>query len=213
MNRFHRVILLVVLAVILLSLGYIITRQNRSELTPPQEESNQVDSLQEEAPTESPSTATQTVADPNDLYSVEIPTDWQVTFEEKKGVRLGGFIAQSPDYQLRLDETAEGPFTPVYYEKGASLQLTVTNEEETGKGKPAGVITQQNTVMVDGHHEATWYMYKEPSTAQGQLLEVRWSGHGKSFVIRLGYNPETFPQGPTFLQEVVNSFTATPHES
>lgn len=147
---------------------------------------------------------TQTIQDQAGLYSLELPDDWQVTFEDAKGVRISSLMAQSPDYQVKIDTAAEGPFTPIYYQEGAILQVTVLNQPLADNPQPAGAISEQKTVTVDGV-DGTYFVFKEPSTAQGQLLEVRLEKTKRSYILRFGYNPDTFPGGQARFDQIVAS--------
>lgn len=152
-----------------------------------------------------PQNPTQTIQDSAGLYSIELPEDWQVTLEGSKGVRLSNLLAQSPDYKVKIDTEAEGPFTPIYYQTGAGLQISVLKQPLSANPQPAGEITQQKPVTVDGVN-GTYFVFKEPSTAEGQLLEVRLEKAGRSYTLRLGYNPDTFPGGQALFEQIVASF-------
>src|SRR4030042_6505579 len=69
-----------------------------------------------------------TVSDQANLYSISIPADWAVVTDEgATGVQLSRIVLESPDFSVFVDEAAEGPFTPIYYETGATLVIHVTN--------------------------------------------------------------------------------------
>lgn len=155
-------------------------------------------------PTATPA-ASQTIQDSAGLYSITLPQDWQVTLENARGVRISGLTAQSPDYEVQIDEAAEGPFTPVSYKTGASLQITVLNEPLAQNPQPAGVISEQKPIVLDGV-QGTYFVFKEPSTAEGQLLEVRLEKAGRSYHLRWGYNPATLAGGQTLYENILRSF-------
>jgi hypothetical protein len=146
----------------------------------------------------------QTIQDRAGLYSLELPDDWQVSFEDAKGVRISSLMAQSPDYKVKIDTAAEGPFTPIYYQAGAGLQVTVLDQPLSQNPEPAGAVSEKKSVTVDGV-EGTFFAFKEPSTAQGQLLEVRLEKSGRSYTLRFGYNPDTLPGGQALFERIVAS--------
>ncbi|MDQ3802260.1 MAG: hypothetical protein M3416_00155 [Acidobacteriota bacterium] len=145
------------------------------------------------------------------LYSVALPKQWEVTADEgTKGVQLSFMTAESLDYRERRDETADGPFTPIYYEAGAKLRIHVTKGEQEltnygERGGPdTGVILAKH-ITVDGVG-GLYHAFKEPSTQEGQLLNVHLNYQGNNYILTLMYNSLTRPEGEKIFSDILNSF-------
>lgn len=147
---------------------------------------------------------TQTIQDSAGLYSLELPTDWQVTLEDARGVRLSGLMAQSPDFLAHIDDEIEGPTAMVYYTAGASLQVTVTGEPLSSNPYPAGLISEQAPITVGGIR-GTLFTFKEPSTAEGSLMDFRMEKDARSYSFRWSFNEETLPQGKALFERILSS--------
>lgn len=144
------------------------------------------------------------ITDEAGLLTLSLPADWTVMKEGAQGVRLSGIQAESSDFSLRNDEQAEGPFTPTYYETGSHLQVSIQNGIRPQTDRPAGEILEEKKVKVDGI-EADYFRYKEPSTLQGEILDVRFSTDDKSYFFRFGYNPDTLPNGQNTFFTIIKS--------
>lgn len=146
-----------------------------------------------------------TVSDQANLYSISVPAGWSVVTDEgAMGVQLSRIILESPDFSTFVDEAAEGPFTPIYYETGATLVIHVVN---TAPGPPyhtEGVISESD-VTIDGV-TAPYHVFKEPSTSAGQLLDAHANYGGNYYLFYLGYNPETCPAGEDLFLAMLSSF-------
>jgi hypothetical protein len=146
-----------------------------------------------------------TVSDQANLYSISVPADWSVVTDEgAMGVQLSRIVLESPDFSRSVDETAEGPFTPIYYETGATLVIHVMN---TSPGLPyhtEGVISESD-VTIDGV-TAPYHVFKEPSTAAGQLLDAHANYGGNYYLFYMGYNPDTCPAGEDLFRAMLASF-------
>jgi len=149
------------------------------------------------------------IVDKASLYSVNIPADWEITSNEgAMGVQLSRILAQSADWSSYSDETYEGPFSPQYYQSGGALQLHVTQGESEpahygeGGGPETGVIAKK-AVTIDGV-EGVYHVFKEPSTFEGQLIDVHINYKGNNYLLRLAYNPANF-NGEEFFDNLLNS--------
>lgn len=156
-------------------------------------------------PTETP---TQLVNDSAELISLNIPRSWSVVKDGAQGVRVSGINAESPDFSLRSDDNAQGPFTPTYYESGAQLQISIQGGIQPETDRPVGEIIEEKKVKVDGQ-EADYFRFKEPSTMQGEILDVRLSKDDKSYFFRFVYNPETLPNGEHLFFTIIDSVAFT----
>jgi hypothetical protein len=130
------------------------------------------------------------IVEPTDLYQLLIPEDWNYTFNPVAGIRLSELEVNSPDVNVVVEES-EGPHANIYYKNGVSMGFTVV-EDETPLGEPfPDLITQRRTVYFNGI-EGTDYIFKEPSTAEGELRQVHISHNGKNYVLRFGYADDTY---------------------
>lgn len=160
------------------------------------------------APTPSVSIDTQRVQDTMGLFSVNLPADWAVLFESQQGVRLSGITAESPNFLMESDTEAQGPFTPIYYRHGAYLQITVEEGENPGLA-PAGEIISQEDRVIDGK-EAQFFIFREPSTQEGELRQLLVVHDGNTYSLRFGYNPVTFTEGSDVFEGIIGSFHLVP---
>jgi hypothetical protein len=124
--------------------------------------------------------------------------------EGPRGLRLSSISLESPDFSVFVDEAEEGPFTPIYYETGATLIIFVGNMEQEPPYHYGGVISEGD-VTIDGE-VAPYHVFLEPSTWAGQLLEAHLNHGGNHYAFTLGYNPETCPAGEDLFQAMLDSF-------
>ncbi len=167
------------------------------------------------APTPSPVAATKPssaattvrrVTDARDLFSVEIPSTWRVTASEgTKGIRLSRIIAQSPDFRVREDTTADEPFTPQYYEQGAQISIHVTRGALAARGNLEAGARRTERIEIDGR-SSLLRVFTEPSTFLGQIIDAHVDYGNNSYVFTLRYNPDTFPHGEDIFKEILASF-------
>jgi len=146
-----------------------------------------------------------TVSDQANLYSISVPADWTVVTDEgAMGVQLSRIVLESPDFSVFVDEAAEGPYTPIYYETGATLVIHVTNVASGPPYHSDGVISESD-VTIDGV-TARYHVFKEPSTWAGQLLDAH-ANHGDNYYLfYLGYNPDTCPAGQALFEAMLDTF-------
>jgi hypothetical protein len=130
----------------------------------------------------------QVVTEPNSLYQLLIPEDWEYTFNPTPFINLSEFEAKSPDSEVVVEDGAG--HSDIYYKQGVSLYMIVfEGDEDMGEPYKDG-IENQYSVYFNGI-EGTEYLFVEPSTAEGQLREVRVSHNGKNYILRFGYSNDT----------------------
>ncbi|MEA3323316.1 MAG: hypothetical protein U9Q12_03765 [Patescibacteria group bacterium] len=147
----------------------------------------------------------QDVDDMSGLYSVSLPADWIIT--ENKGavgMQVSRVGAESPDFAYHTDPTFQGPFEPVYYDEGAMITIHLTQAQGPNAEEPIGVITQSMQTIVDGVM-GEYYVFTEPSTFEGELLEVIFRKDGVEYSFRFVYNPDSYPQGPDVFAQILDS--------
>ena len=146
-----------------------------------------------------------TVSDQPNLYSISVPDGWVITSDEgPRGLRLSSIVVESPDFSVFVDEAEEGPFTPIYYETGATLIIFVGDMEQEPPYHFGGVISESE-FTIDGEI-APYHVFLEPSTWAGQLLDAHLNHGGNLYEFTLGYNPETCPAGEDIFQAMLDSF-------
>ena len=138
------------------------------------------------------------------LFALTRPAGWDVTLEEgNKGVQRSRLQTESDDFTSHTDESADGPFTPIFYDDGASLDVHVTVGSEQ---LDHGAIVSTKTVTVDGV-SGTYHVFSEPSTQAGQQLDVHLERNNLAYTFTFTYNPDKDPNGPQIFDEILASFT------
>lgn len=136
-------------------------------------------------------------------FALTLPAGWDVTLEEgSKGLQRSRLQAESDDFVRRVDETTDGPFTPIYYDAGESLDVHVTTTGDTDHGG----IQSTKTVELDGV-TATYHVFTEPSTMSGQQLDVHATKENLAYTLTFTYNPDKDPNGPQIFDDILASFT------
>jgi hypothetical protein len=145
-----------------------------------------------------------TVSDQPNLYSISVPNGWVTVQDEgAMGMQLSRISLESPDFSVFVDEAAEGPFSPIYYETGATLVIHVM----TPSPPPyhfGGVISESDVTIDDV--TAPYHVFLEPSTWAGQLLDAHADHGGSYYLFYFGYNPDTCPAGEDLFQAMLDSF-------
>jgi len=145
-----------------------------------------------------------TLSDQPNLYSISVPEGWAVVTDEgAMGVQVSRISVESPDFSLFIDEAAEGPFSPYYYETGAVFIVHVMTPEQAPPYHFDPVISE-SAITVDGA-DAAYHVFKEPSTFAGQLLDAHANHGGNYYLFRMGYNPETCPAGEDLFAAILAS--------
>ena len=131
----------------------------------------------------------QLISEPNGYYQMYIPDDWDFTFNTTAGIRLSDLEASSPDVDVVVEET-DGPHSNIYYKNGLVMNFVVL-EDDSAKSEPnMAIVHRKESVMIYGI-EATDYLFVEPSTAEGELREIRFYYDGRSYLVRFGYPLDT----------------------
>lgn len=173
-------------------------------------QADQVVSPESTLPLTSPLVGTVRIRDKSNLYSIEIPKEWKITSDEgPKGVQLSSIRGESADWRIRVDDAAEGPCSPSYYESGTHFQFHAVSAEDDGAhygegGGPETGIISKKSILIDNVN-AVYHVFKEPCTMEGQLVDahVNYKGAGYRFIFI--YNPTQNPQAEKAFVEVLNS--------
>jgi hypothetical protein len=145
------------------------------------------------------------VRDPNQLYQILIPDDWELSFQPTIGIQLSSLEATSSDFEVIVDDEVEGPHSNIYYKQGIFLHVQVIEDDS------AGPITdwsnQWQYVVYFNGIEGTVYVYVEPSTAEGEIRTARVIYEGKSYLLRFGYADDA---DRDTIDRIISSFNITP---
>ena len=130
----------------------------------------------------------QKVVDPNFLYQLYIPDDWTYNFGTPAGIRLSDLEASSPDAEVLVEET-DGPHSNIYYKNGIFMNIIVL-EDDSALSEPTSAVIQSSYPIQYYGIEGMDYLFTEPSTAEGELRELRFYYEGKSFLLRFAYTSD-----------------------
>jgi hypothetical protein len=146
---------------------------------------------------------TKSVTDSANLFTIQIPQSWQVVSSQgSQGVQLSYLSIESPNFATHTDPDFEGPFEPIYYDRGANLTLHVIKGDEGSIH--ASDVLELKKIEIDGN-QASWTRFVEPSTFNGELIDVNLNYQGNNYLIRMGYNPDTDPYGVAVFDQIVSS--------
>jgi hypothetical protein len=116
-----------------------------------------------------------------------IPEDWGYTFNPTPPINLSEFEAQSPDFEVVVEEGAG--HSDIYYKQGVQMTLIVF-EGGPDLGEPyRDGIESQYSVYFNGI-EGREYIFHEPSTAEGKLRQVHVFHNGNIYLLRFGYSSD-----------------------
>lgn len=154
----------------------------------------------------------QTTTDASRLFTIEIPAGWTITKNEgREGIQLSFLSAQSPNFQVTLDATANEPFVPRRYEQGAEFSVHAVRGREDvvteGGARTAGLLEPSPVTIggVAGVLRAGVGM----STLEGRNLDAIIHHDGVNYIFSFGYNPATYPEGEMIFREMLSSFQLT----
>lgn len=149
--------------------------------------------------------STRQITDPENLYTIEIPKSWQIISRaSREGVQLSFLTVQSSDFSFHTDDNFEGPFEPIYYDTGASLTMHVTKGDEGSKH--TGDVLEIKKFFID-QQPASYTRFIEPNTFNGEIIDVNVNYNGNNYLLRMGYNPDTYPHGIDIFNQIVSSFS------
>jgi hypothetical protein len=144
------------------------------------------------------------VSDPNMLFQLLIPEDWEYNFQPTMGTQLSSLEASSPDLEV-IVEDVDGPHSNIYYKKGISLHLQVI-DDDTIEHIPDWPNQRQYGVYFNGI-EGTVYVYQEPSTAEGEIMSVTATYEGRTYLLRFGYAEDADLEA---IDSIISSVILTP---
>ncbi len=131
------------------------------------------------------SSGVQLISEANGYYQMYIPDDWEYTFNPTAGVRLSDLQATSPDAEVVIEES-DGPNDNIYYNDGIFLNVVVL-EDDSATTEPVMALTRRSHPFMISGIEGMDYIFLEPSTATGEIREVRYYHNGLSYLVRFSY--------------------------
>jgi hypothetical protein len=147
------------------------------------------------------------VNDPAQLYQVLLPEDWDYSFQSTIGTQLSSLEASSPDLEVIVDDEVEGPHGNVYYKQGISLHIQVIDDDSL-QFNPGWPDQRQYGVYFNGILGSV-YVFREPSTAEGELQSVSVTHEGRSYLLRFGYAEDA---DLYTIDRIISNFIITPEE-
>ena len=129
----------------------------------------------------------QRILEPNFYYKMLVPVDWNYSFGTPIGIRLSDLEASSADYVVEIEDS-DGPHSNIYHKSGISISFVILDDNSSQSEPAAAQISTQYEYMMSGI-VMTEYLFVEPSTAEGELREIRFVHNGRSYLLRFSFGP------------------------
>jgi hypothetical protein len=127
----------------------------------------------------------QLISEPNGYYQMYIPDGWEYTFNPPAGIRLSDLEASSPDAEIMIEDS-DGPHSNIYYSSGVNLNIAVLEDDSALLEPNMAQVISRTPIMISGISGQD-FIFTEPSTADGQIREVRYFNNGLSYLVRFSY--------------------------
>ncbi len=136
-------------------------------------------------------------------FSVKLPQNWQTDFNDAKGSRLNELLAWSKDFKMHTDTSTTTAGT--YFDSGAKLDILADRGLIRYKEKLEGKILESEDITIAGiKTKLTTVIDKD--TKLGELFDARVEYKGNSYIFRLAYNKDSFPNAKKFFQDTLSTF-------
>jgi len=145
------------------------------------------------------------VSEPNQLYQILIPDDWEYNIHPPAGIQLSGLDARSVDFEA-ASEDVSGPHANVYYKSGVLMHVHVMDDDSANHPPFPNRIREQYDVMYNGI-QGTEYIFTQPSTVEGEELQLQMYYDGKSYMLGFAYADDTYRD---VIDRIIASFNITP---
>ena len=143
-------------------------------------------------------------------FSIKLPQNWQTDFNDAKGIRLSELLAWTKDFKMHTDTASTSTSTPgTYFESGAKLDILAEKGLLSYKEKLKGKILESSDITIAGIKTKV-YTIIEDSTKQGEILDARIEYKGNSYVFRMAYNKDSYPDAKKIFTERLESFKFLP---
>jgi len=145
------------------------------------------------------------VSDPNKLYQILIPDDWEFNIHPPVNIQLSSLDARSADLVVEsIDEG--GPHDNVYYKSGVFMNLHVMDDDSANYPPFPNRIREQYDLMYNGI-PGTEYFFTQPSTVEGEEWQLQMYYQGKSYMLGFAYANDTYRD---VIDRIITSFNITP---
>ncbi len=139
-------------------------------------------------------------------FSIKLPQNWQTDFNDPKETRLSELLAWTKDFKMHTESTSTSTSTPgTYFESGAKLDILAEKGLISYKQKIEGKILETSDITIAGIKTKV-YTVIEDTTKQGEILDARLEYKGNSYVFRMAYNKDSFPDAKKIFTERLESF-------
>jgi hypothetical protein len=145
------------------------------------------------------------VSDPNQLFQVLVPDDWDYSFQSTVGQQLSSLEASSPDLEVIVDDEVEGPHSNIYYKQGIALHIQVIDDDSL-QFNPGWPDQEEYIVYFNGI-QGTVYIFREPSTVEGEIRTVAVIYEGRTYMLRFGYAEDA---DLDTIDHIISNFNITP---
>ena len=125
------------------------------------------------------------LVEPNGYYQMYIPENWEFSYEPTAGIRLSDLRASSPDQEVVVEES-DGPHDNIYFMNGISMNVVVLEDDSATNEPVMAQVLRSNPLMISGIQGMN-YVFLEPSTAEGEIRELRYYHNDLSYLIRFSY--------------------------
>ena len=145
------------------------------------------------------------VSDPNQLYQILIPDDWEYNFHPPFNIQLSGLEARSANLEAEAKDEG-GPHENVYYKSGVVMRLHVMDNDSANYSPFPNRIREKHDVMYNGI-PGTEYFFTQPSTMEGEERQLQMYYEGKSYMLGFAYPNDTYRD---VIDRIITSFNITP---
>lgn len=125
------------------------------------------------------------IVEPDSYYQMYLPDDWEYSFEPTAGIRISDLQASSADAELVIEET-DGPHSNFHYKSGIFLNLVILEDNSAAMEPVMAEVIRSDQIMISGI-EMFDYVFREPSTVEGEIRELRFYLNGLSYQLRFSY--------------------------
>ncbi|MFH1509467.1 MAG: hypothetical protein ABIE68_04850 [bacterium] len=143
-------------------------------------------------------------SDAKELFTATLPEGFTVTEKQtSSGIQLSSTDLKTTDYSDHSVET-EGPYSETYIDKGAFINIHITTD--VTDPTMYSIVESEKDFTVDGIN-GKLKTYTEPSTKEGKFMGIFITKGSSGISIRMNYNPDEYPNGPTIFEEFLNSIS------
>jgi len=145
------------------------------------------------------------VSDPNQLYQILIPDDWEYNLHPPVNIQLSSLDARSADLEVTSKDEG-GPHANIYYKSGVIMRLHVMDDDSANYSPFPNRIKEQYDVMYSGI-EGTEYFFTQPSTVEGEERQLQMYYGGRSYMLGFSYANDSYRD---VIERIIASFNITP---